>query len=95
MRSSNFNFNLAERVAVGLKLLLFNTMTDEYTGMGGEVGLDLDNPSGTDSGPAATEAGVDPDNHVEAGSVTRSLVATCCDTCLLYFYRFLHFFEGI
>ena len=63
-------------MAVGLKLLLFSTMTDEYTGMGGEVGLDLDNPAGTDSEPAATEEGVDPDNHVEAGSVVSLLVAS-------------------
>ena len=41
-------------MAVGLKLLLFSTMTDEYRGTGGGVGLDLDNPAGTDSGPAAT-----------------------------------------
>ena len=74
MRS--WTFHLAELAAVGLKLLLFNTKMDEYTGTGGEVGVDLDNPVGTDSEPAATEGGVDPDNHVEAGSVKSLLVAS-------------------
>ena len=46
-------------MAVGLKLLLFSTMTDEYTGTGGEVGVVLDNP-GTDSGPAVAGVGLDP-----------------------------------
>ena len=59
MRS--WTFNLTELVAVGLKLLLFSTMTDEYMGTGGEVGVVLDNP-GTDSGPAVAEIGVDLDN---------------------------------
>ena len=45
-------------MAVGLKLLLFSTMTDEYTGTGGEVGVVLGNP-GTDSGPAVAEVGMD------------------------------------
>jgi len=45
-------------VAVGLKLLLFSTMTDEYTGRVVEVEVDLDNP-GTDSGPAVAELRAD------------------------------------
>ena len=80
-------------MAVGLKLLLFSTMTDEYTGMGGEVGLDLDNPAGTDSGPAATEEGVDPDNHVEAGSVVSLLVASQYPVPLSESRTWCHFLE--
>ena len=61
----SWTFHLAELVAVGLKLLLFSTKTDEYTETGGEVGVDLGNP-GTGSGPAVAEEGVDLGNPAEA-----------------------------